>query len=190
MTVNRKLYPPKSIWSVMRQEALERAGYCCEVCGLPDAVECFNPERPHPFYEAGTPYRMYLQLAHKKQYETWNREADTVMLCPPCHGRFDGQFRRKKEVKRAAPVGLVVVWVWHKDQRCLAAEARWFYDLFEVIASFAAGMKFEVQAEILMSRVGSGVYLREDDGVRVLREVGACRSFGVLLQDVLQGVVG
>ena len=24
MTVNRRLYPPKSVWSVMRQEALER----------------------------------------------------------------------------------------------------------------------------------------------------------------------
>ena len=75
MTVNRRLYPPKSVWSVMRQEALERAGYCCEICGLPDAVECYNSDKPHPFYEEGTPYRMYLQLAHKKQYETWNREA-------------------------------------------------------------------------------------------------------------------
>ena len=56
MTVNRKLYPPKSIWSVMRQEALERAGYCCELCGLPDAVECFNrqmidTQRSLPFGE-------------------------------------------------------------------------------------------------------------------------------------------
>jgi len=113
-----------------------------------------------------------------------------VVLCPPCHGRFDGQFRRKKEVKRSAPVGLVVVWVWYKGERCLAAEARFFDDLFEVIASFAAGMKFEVQSEMLMSRVGTGMYRREPDGVTVLREVGVCKSFGTLLQEVLQGVVG
>src|SRR2546421_6744583 len=176
MTVNRRLYPPKSVWSVMRQEALERAGYQCEFCGLPDAVECFNPDKPHPFYEEGTPYRMYLQLAHKKQYETWNREADTVVLCPPCHGRFDGQFRRKKEVKRSAPVGLVVVWVWYKGQRCLAAEARFFDDLFEVIASLAAGMQFEGAARIFMWRGWGGGYLRGDGGGRGVWEVGACKS--------------
>jgi hypothetical protein len=191
MTINRKLYPPaRSVWQVMRQEALERAGYVCEECGLPDAKECFNPDKPHPFYEQGTPYRMYLQLAHRKRYRTWDREADTVMLCPPCHGTFDTKYQRKKEVKQYVPVGQVMVWVWYKGQRCLAAESRWYYELVEVIASFDVGMKFEVQAEMLMSRVGSGVYCREEQGVRVLREVGACRSFGALLQDVFAGVVG
>ena len=67
MSVMRKLYPPRSVWSVMRQEALERAGFCCEVCGLPDAMEFFNAKKPHRHYAQGTPYRMYLQLAHKNQ---------------------------------------------------------------------------------------------------------------------------
>ena len=115
------------------------------MCGLPDATEFFNERKPHPFHAAGTPYRMYLQLAHKQQYETWNREADTLVLCPPCHGKFDARFQRKKGVKRFAPVGLVVLWVWYKGEKCLAAQARVFDDLFEVIASFAAGLEFEVK---------------------------------------------
>ena len=188
MTVNRRLYPPRSIWAVKRQEELERAGYCCEMCGLPDATEFFNERKPHPFHAAGTPYRMYLQLAHKQQYETWKREADTLVLCPPCHGKFDARSQRKKGVKRFAPVGLVVLWVWYKGEKCLAAQARVFDDLFEVVASFAAGLEFEIEAEILMHYVGVGRYRKEEGSIVALHEEGACASFGLFLEEVLQGV--
>ena len=188
MTINRRLYPPRSLWAVMRQEALERVGYRCELCGLPDASEFFNERKPHPFHEAGTPYRVYLQLAHKHQYETWNREADTLVLCPPCHGKFDARFHRRKGVKRSAPVGLVVVWVWYKGERCLAAESRFFDDLFEVVASFAPGLRFEIEAEVLMQGVGRGHYHKDESGVVVLHEDGACVSLGSLMQDVLTEV--
>ena len=188
MTVNRRLYPPRSVWSVMRQEALERVGYRCQMCGLPDATEFFNEKKPHPFHAAGTPYRMYLQLAHKRQYETWNTDADVLVLCPPCHGKFDGKHQRKKEHKRFAPVGLVVLWVWYKGEKCLAAQARWFDDLFEVVASLAVGLEFEIEAEILMHFVGVGRYRKEPGGVTALCEEGACESFGLFLEEVLQGV--
>src|SRR5690349_16676633 len=39
MTVNRKLYPPKTVWEAMRRERLEQVGFQCELCGLPDATE-------------------------------------------------------------------------------------------------------------------------------------------------------
>jgi hypothetical protein len=188
MTVNRKVYPPRSIWQVMRQEALERAGYRCELCGLPDASEFYNADKPHPFHREGTPYRMYLQLAHKHQYETWNRDAETLVLCPPCHGKFDAQFRRKKAVKRYAPVGLVMVWVWYKGERCLAAEARYFDDLFHVVSSFAVGFLFEVQAEIVMRIVEYGRYRKVEQGIVTLHEEGACEAFGSFLQETFDGV--
>ena len=186
---NSQFYPPKSVWDVMRRERLEQVGYKCEECGLPDACEFYNPNKPHPFYQQGTPYRMYLQLAHKRQYETWNRQAQTVVLCPSCHGRFDMQFRRKRSVRYPSSVGVVVVWVWYQGERCLAAESRYFDDLFEVIASFGEGWQFEVCAEVLMRLVGVGRYRKEASGVSVLQEEGACESFGLFLQEVLTGVV-
>lgn len=190
MTVNRKLYPSKTVWEAMRRERLEQVGYRCELCGLPDATECYNASKPHPFYRQGTPYRLYLQFAHKRQYETWNREADGVMLCPSCHGKFDTRFRRKRSVRYPSSVGLVVVWVWYRGERCLAAESRYFDDLFEVIASFAAGWRFEVCAEVLMRVAGVGRYQKEADGVTILQEEGVCESFGLFLQDILSGEVG
>ena len=190
MTVNRKLYPPKTVWDVMRRERLEQVGYTCEMCGLPDASEFYNPGKPHPFYTQGTPYRMYLQFAHKSQYQTWNRQADGVMLCPPCHGKFDMQFRRKRSVRYPSSVGLVAVWVWYQGEKCYAAESRYFDDLFQVIASFADGWQFEVCAEVLMRVAGVGLYRKQANGVEVLQEDGACESFGRFLQEVLSGVVG
>src|SRR5579875_447274 len=161
---NHKVYPPRSIWQVMREEALARVGYRCELCGLPDASLSFNEHKPHPFYPQGKPYHLYLQLAHKQQYQS------------------------KKGVKRNAPVGLVVLWVWYKGQRCLAAEVRFFDDVFHTVAAFSTGFLFEVEAEMLTCVVGRGRYRRSDTGVEVLRESGACKSFGTLLQEVLQGV--
>jgi hypothetical protein len=190
MTANRKLYPSKTVWEAMRRERLEQVGFQCELCGLPDATECYNPNKPHPFYQQGTPYRLYLQFAHKRQYETWNREADGVMLCPSCHGKFDTQFRRKRSVRYPSSVGLVVVWVWYRGERCLAAETRYFDDLLEVIASFAEGWRFEVYAEVLMQVAGVGRYQKEVDGVTVVQEEGVCESFGLFLHEVLSGVVG
>jgi formate-dependent nitrite reductase cytochrome c552 subunit len=190
MAANRRVYPPKKVWDVMRQERLEAVGYVCEDCGMPDASEFFNAKKPHPFYEQGTPYRVYLNLAHKRQYETWNREADVMLLCPSCHATFDAEHRRKRSAHRNAPVGVVVLWVNYKGQRCLAAEARYMNDLFEVIATFTTGTRFEVVAEMLMHEVGMGRYRRTDEGVMVLREKGACVSYGELLQEVLLGVVG
>ncbi len=185
---HHKAYPPRSIWQVMRAEALERVGYRCELCGLPDASLAFNQNKPHPFSPQGKPYHLYLQLAHKQQYQTWNREAETLVLCPSCHRKFDTEHQRKKAVKRNAPVGLVVLWVWYKGERCLAAEARFLDDVFHTVAAFSTGFLFELEAEMLTCIVGRGRYRRTEIGVEVVRETGACREFGMLLHEVLGGV--
>ena len=185
---NARAYPPRSIWQVMREEALQRAGHRCELCGLPDAALAYNEGKPHPFYPQGKPYHIYLQLCHKQQYQTWNREAETLVLCPSCHRKFDARFGRKKAVKRSAPVGLVVLWVWYKGERCLAAEARYFDDVFQAVASFEVGFLFEIEAELLTRLAGRGHYRRTEAGIEVRRETGACQGFGLLLEDVLQGV--
>ena len=60
----------------------------------------------------------------------------------------------------------------------------------EVIGSFAEGWQFEVCAFVLMRFAGLGVYCKQTNGVEVLQEVGVCESFGVVLQEILSGVVG
>ena len=190
MTVNRRVYPPRTIWDAMRRERLAQVGYTCELCGLPDATEFHNPNKPHPFYPQGTPYRMYLQFAHKSQYQTWNRQADGIMLCPPCHGKFDLQFRRKQSTRYPSAVGLVEVWVWYQGERCLAAVARSFEEVVEVIDSFEDGWCFEVCAMALLRFAGMGQYRKQPAGVEVLQEQGVCESFGLVLQEALSGVVG
>jgi hypothetical protein len=41
-----------------------------------------------------------------------------------------------------------------------------------------------------MTAAGVGMYQKEAEGVTVLHEEGVCASFGLLLQEVLSGVVG
>jgi hypothetical protein len=190
MTVNRRLYPPKTIWQAMRLERLQQVGYVCEMCGVPDAVELFNADRPHPFYAAGTPYRQYLQLAHKRQYEKWNRSADCAVLCPSCHAKLDAPLRRKRSTRYPSSVGLVEVWVWYQGEKLLAAVSRYFDEVFEVIGSFEEGWCFEVCAMVLLRFAGLGQYRKQADGVEVLHEQGVCESFGLLVQEVLSGVIG
>jgi hypothetical protein len=189
LVMKRRLYPPKSFWAVKRRERLEIVGYVCERCGAPDAEERFNPKKPHPFNAQGTPFRSYLQLAHKSHYERWNLSAECVVVCARCHGEMDSELRRKSASFNYAPVGLVLVWVYYHGGRYLAAEARRFDDLFEVVGSFEEGMKFELCPEIMMAVAGKGLYRRTSEGIEVLREQGVCRSFSAYLHEVLTGVL-
>ena len=188
MPYYRKFYPPA--WDKMRDEALARAEYKCEFCGLLNGTEVVNTRKSHPLYPEGKPGRMWLQLAHKEQYQTWDAEAETMMLCPRCHRLYDRQYRRKGTEKQFTPVGLVVVWVRHKRARALALEAWSFDELLRVVASFAPGTEFELQSEMLMRVAGHGRYRREECGITVLREQGVCLTFGRFLQDVFTGAAG
>jgi hypothetical protein len=184
-----RLYPPKSYWNKKRQERLEEVGHVCEKCGRPDAERRFNPGKPHPFHPEGTPSYSYLQLAHKRQYEKWNLAADCAVVCPRCHGEMDSELRRKAASYNYAPVGVVQVWVYYKGTRYLAAEPRRYDDLFEVVASFEEGMKFELEAEVMMAVAGRGLYRRTSEGIEVLKETGVCRSFSAYLHEILTGVL-
>src|SRR5690348_16363670 len=79
-----ELYPPE--WRAMRREKLAQANYRCEACGVEHLAVRQNTR-------TGTPYLVYLSIAHKQQYETWKKEAETMVLCQRCHRRYDRQFR-------------------------------------------------------------------------------------------------
>jgi hypothetical protein len=183
MKSRRKFYPPE--WdSEMRVQALERVGYRCEDCGVQDCTVMVNPYKKHPLYPEGQPYMVHLSLAHKSEYQTWNRDAETVVLCPSCHGRFDGKNRRKDRGKRGSPIGWVAVKVLHRG-RWVPAAVLWSYnELYRVVSALSAGTKFELTFEMAMQSIGSGCYYKEALGVSVVRERGVGREFSLLLTGI------
>ncbi len=77
---DRNVYGPT--WRKQRQAALERDGYTCQVCGLPEE------ESSHHVHHK-TPFR-----AFESQKEA-NRLENLVTLCPQCHQRVESAVRMR-----------------------------------------------------------------------------------------------
>ncbi|HEU5380504.1 MAG TPA: hypothetical protein VFV38_34200 [Ktedonobacteraceae bacterium] len=182
MKTRRDYYPLE--WDEMRAEAFARVGYCCEECGVQDCAVVVNPNKKHPLFPDGQPYMVHLNLAHKREYETWNREAETLVLCNACHGRFDARNRRKDKGKKNTPIGFVSVRVLHRG-RWVSAAALWSYnELYRAVSALPVGTKFELSFEMAMQSVGLGCYLKQGEGVEVVREKGVGRQFGLVLAGI------
>jgi hypothetical protein len=160
-----QLYPPQ--WRAIRREKLERAGFCCEQCG----VKHLSLQQSRK----GTPYMVYLSIAHKNQYETWKKDAETMVLCQGCHRRYDRQFRRKAGRRSFTPVGYARLSVEQGKRRHLVGMARTFDELRDMVAALPE-TDFEIQLVMNEAIVGNGVYRKVDDQVVVLREYGACQG--------------
>ncbi len=159
------LYPPE--WRAMRQAKLEQVGYRCESCGVPHQSLRENTK-------TGAPYVVYLSIAHKKQYETWKHDADTMVLCQRCHRRYDRQFRRKAGRRYHSPLGYARVYVQQGTQLSLAGMARTYDDLSDLVATFPDGLFFKIQFLMNLVLVGDGSYVKDAEGVLVQSEDGAC----------------
>src|SRR5690348_10189952 len=136
MPFRRKFYP--EAWDRMREEALARVGYQCELCGVSECSVLTNPRKTSELYPDGKPYMVYLSVAHKQQYQTWMLEAETMVLCQVCHRRYDRRFRRKPSRSRV-PLGCVVVWVCQPAGRVLAADGSSLADLVEIVVALPSG---------------------------------------------------
>ena len=88
----RWLYPAK--WEQLARACKERAGWCCEHCGIVHGVLTVS-ER------TGVVYTVYLAAAHL-DHDPWNPSPRLAALCQRCHGRYD--------------------WSWQERQRRLALE--------------------------------------------------------------------
>jgi hypothetical protein len=161
------LYPPE--WRAMRQAKLEQVGFCCESCGVKHLSLRENTR-------SGAPYVVYLSIAHKKQYETWKHDADTMVLCQRCHRRYDRQFRRKAGRRYLTPLGYARILVQQHTQLSLAGIARTYDDLRDIVAALPDGFPFDVHLFMNMFLVGSGHYVKLADGVSVQHEDGACEG--------------
>ena len=183
MKTRRKYYPPE--WdSEMRPDRFEQVGYCCEDCGVQDCTVVVNPYKKHPLFPDGRPYMVHLSLAHKSEYETWNRNAETVVLCNACHGRFDAHNRRKDRGKKSTPIGWVAVLIWYRGKWTPVATSWSYNELYRAVSALPVGAKFELRFEMAMQSVGLGCYLKELDGVSVVREKGVGREFGLMLSGI------
>ena len=157
------LYPPQ--WRAIRREKLERAGYRCEQCG----VKHLDIQQSRK----GMPYMVYLSVAHKNQYETWKKEAETMVLCQRCHRRYDRQFRRKAGRRYLTPVGYARLSVEQGKKKTLVGQARTFDELRDMVATLP-NTTFEIHLVMNLAIVGNGLYRKIDDQVTVIREYGAC----------------
>jgi hypothetical protein len=160
-----ELYPAE--WRAIRREKLEHAGYRCEHCG----VKHLSIQQSRK----GTPYMVYLSIAHKNQYETWKKDAETMVLCQRCHRRYDRQFRRKAGRRSFTPVGYARLSVEQGKRQHLVGMARTFDELRDMVATLPDG-EFDIHLVMNEAIVGNGLYHKIDDKVRVIREYGACQG--------------
>ena len=161
------LYPPQ--WRAIRRVKLEQVQYRCEECGIQHRALRQNTK-------TGENYIVYLSIAHKQQYETWKKDAETMVLCQRCHRRYDRRFRRKAGRRYLTPVGYASLFV-HSSQHPTAAlvgMARTFDELRDMVAALPDLTTFDIQLVMNGAIVGNGHYSKDVDGVSVLQEFGAC----------------
>jgi hypothetical protein len=173
---DRKLYPKE--WRPDRRKKLKGAGGRCEECGA--AHRSIKKSR------AGENYMVYLSIAHKNQYETWKRDAETMTLCQTCHRRFDRQFRRKGKAQTYTPISVISLLVVENDQYLLVGDARTYDHLRDMVKALPLGAVFLVECSMHRVLVGCGQYVKQADGkVEVIAEDGAAVGLVVELQPMV-----
>ncbi len=83
---NRELYPDN--WEVLAWECKERAGWCCEHCGVAHGSWAVS-ER------TGVVWVVYMVAAHL-DHDPWNPNPRLACLCPSCHGRYDNSWQERE----------------------------------------------------------------------------------------------
>ena len=82
---NRKKYPAN--WSQLARECKERAGWCCEKCGIPHGTLKRS-------LWTGKVWPVYLQAAHI-HHDRENDKPELAATCPSCHWRH---YRRHDQI--------------------------------------------------------------------------------------------
>lgn len=104
----RSLYPKN--WADIRAQVLERSGFCCERCGIPnnaygyrDAKGCFHelsgPDSINPPSGVKT-FVVQLTVAHLDHDPRNNELSNLEALCCQCHNRHDAPVRAANRKRR------------------------------------------------------------------------------------------
>jgi hypothetical protein len=163
-----RLYPAD--WKKRRREKLAAAGYRCEECGVAHKSIQQNTR-------SGEDYMVYLSIAHKEQYQTWARDAETMVLCQRCHRRYDRQFRRRAGTTRTyTPISYVTVFVQQDGREVPVGDAKTYDDLRDMVAALPEYTAFSIHMMMHQAIVGNGLYQKLGHGgrVEVHGEYGAC----------------
>src|SRR5947209_1339437 len=83
--VGRGLYPAQ--WQEMAWACKERAGWCCEACGVAHGEWVLSAR--------GEPYEVRLAAAHL-DHDPWNPDARLRALCQACHLRYDASWQQRQ----------------------------------------------------------------------------------------------
>src|SRR5437763_929553 len=161
-------YPPR--WQALRRVKLAQAGYCCQECGVKHLSIRQNAK-------AGENYLVYLSIAHKKQYQTWMKDAETMVLCQRCHRRYDRQFRRKGKARTYTPVGFAKVYIQDGEKEVVAGVPATYAELRDLVDALPDGTPFELHLVMNSAIVGNGCYVKAGDHIEVVNEYGACIEF-------------
>jgi hypothetical protein len=86
MVKYRGLYP--SNWGQIAWECKERAGWCCEFCGVAHRARVVNGE-------TGVVSEVVLSAAHL-DHDPWNPHPRLAALCRSCHARYDWSWRERE----------------------------------------------------------------------------------------------
>ena len=169
MPFQAELYP--SDWEKKRKERLDQAGYRCEECGVPQHAIQTNTR-------TGTPYMVYLSLAHKNQYETWKSDAEIRVLCQRCHRRYDRQFRRRAGARRRhTPFVYIAIFIEYQGRETLAGMPHTYDEFDDILAVLPSG-SIKLQMAMICQVIGEGCYLKREDGTyHKVEEYGTCVDF-------------
>src|SRR5256885_7718374 len=108
------------------------------------------------------------------QYETWKKDAETMVLCQRCHRRYDRRFRRKAGRRYLTPVGYASLSIQQGRQasHVLVGMARTFDELRDMVAALPEMSPFDLQLVMNAAIVGNGHYYKEADRVSGLQGYG------------------
>ncbi len=180
MPFEAEYYPPE--WKATRRAKLKAANYCCQECGVKDRTIQHN-------VRSGEPYLVYLSIAHKHQYQTWMKDAETMVLCQRCHRRYDRQYARKGGARTYTPIGYIKVFVeLERGREVLAGEAKTYDELRAMVAAFPPCTNFTLLSLMNLAVVGNGSYSKQaDESITLHNEYGACVGLHPLLSPIQRG---
>ena len=95
MPCDYSIYPPD--WPERRRRILERAGNCCEGCGLPNHSYVNRITRELCLQDEDEAIKIVLTIAHlDHDPQNWNVEDERLRAwCQKCHNAYDARERRK-----------------------------------------------------------------------------------------------
>lgn len=88
--MQQSLYPPD--WKRRASECLERAGFRCEVCGIPHGTMRVGKHHHNLYF-------VHLHAAHVN-HDVENPQAELWALCPTCHMRYDWRSQQQAQNNR------------------------------------------------------------------------------------------